>query len=219
MSDDYGLGEVCAGPLATRRLPGTHRSILAGAAAKDIADHLSRTLAQCRVAQRTRCDIARSFRTPSGLHEMYIWLLGMRLVFVYTYKYVCNSVLGPASDCLTAVSSVPSILRWCRSTCRLGCGTSTMVSLPMSTDRIASFIKSLQDGRSGGSRACSPPIHSGRFCSEYLLEVPICFGARVHSRPAHEHVAACAVTRGRAAAGERCSGKRVIETIFFFTLV
>ncbi|XP_061378336.1 fatty acid synthase [Danaus plexippus] len=46
LSDDYGLGEVCSGPLATRRLPGTHRSILAGTAAKDIADHLSRTLAQ-----------------------------------------------------------------------------------------------------------------------------------------------------------------------------
>lgn len=41
LADDYGLGAVCAGALAVRRLPGTHRSILAGAAAAAIADHLS----------------------------------------------------------------------------------------------------------------------------------------------------------------------------------
>lgn len=41
LGEDYGLGEVCAGPLRTRQLAGTHRSILAGEAARAIADHLS----------------------------------------------------------------------------------------------------------------------------------------------------------------------------------
>lgn len=46
LADDYGLGAVCAGPLTTRQLPGTHRSILAGAAAAAIAAHLSDLLDQ-----------------------------------------------------------------------------------------------------------------------------------------------------------------------------
>ncbi|XP_026499944.2 fatty acid synthase [Vanessa tameamea] len=41
LDEDYGLSAVCSGPLATHRLPGNHRSILAGAAAASIADHLS----------------------------------------------------------------------------------------------------------------------------------------------------------------------------------
>ncbi|XP_039755412.1 fatty acid synthase [Pararge aegeria] len=41
LADDYGLGAVCAGKLTTRRLPGDHRSILAGDAAAAIAAHLS----------------------------------------------------------------------------------------------------------------------------------------------------------------------------------
>ncbi|CAG4972769.1 unnamed protein product [Parnassius apollo] len=38
---DYGLAERCAGPLATRQLPGDHRTILTGASARAIAAHLS----------------------------------------------------------------------------------------------------------------------------------------------------------------------------------
>ncbi|CAH0729423.1 unnamed protein product, partial [Brenthis ino] len=45
LAEDYGLGAVCAGPLRTTRLPGNHRSILAGAAAAAIADHLSELIA------------------------------------------------------------------------------------------------------------------------------------------------------------------------------
>lgn len=45
LDEDYGLRAVCAGPLATRQLAGTHRSILTGAAAAAIADHLSDLLA------------------------------------------------------------------------------------------------------------------------------------------------------------------------------
>lgn len=41
LGEDYGLREVCAGPLRTQQLAGTHRSILAGAAAAAIAAHLS----------------------------------------------------------------------------------------------------------------------------------------------------------------------------------
>ncbi|XP_023934577.2 fatty acid synthase [Bicyclus anynana] len=41
LADDYGLGAVCAGPLRTHRLAGTHRSILGGEAAAAIAAHLS----------------------------------------------------------------------------------------------------------------------------------------------------------------------------------
>lgn len=46
LGEDYGLRAVCAGPLRTRQLPATHRSILAGDAAAAIADHLSQLLAQ-----------------------------------------------------------------------------------------------------------------------------------------------------------------------------
>ncbi|KAI8428398.1 hypothetical protein MSG28_002582 [Choristoneura fumiferana] len=46
LDDDYGLRAVCAGPLATRQLPATHRTILAGDAARAIADHVSELLAQ-----------------------------------------------------------------------------------------------------------------------------------------------------------------------------
>ncbi|XP_045766807.1 fatty acid synthase [Maniola jurtina] len=46
LADDYGLGAVCAGPLSTRRLPGNHRSILAGDAAAAIAAYLSELQAQ-----------------------------------------------------------------------------------------------------------------------------------------------------------------------------
>ncbi|XP_038206276.1 fatty acid synthase-like [Zerene cesonia] len=45
LAPDYGLSEVCAGPLAVRQLPATHRSILAGDAARAIADHVSDLLA------------------------------------------------------------------------------------------------------------------------------------------------------------------------------
>ncbi|KPJ07407.1 Fatty acid synthase [Papilio machaon] len=41
LGEDYGLAEVCAGPLNTLQLAGTHRSILTGEAARAIADHLS----------------------------------------------------------------------------------------------------------------------------------------------------------------------------------
>lgn len=44
LGDDYGLRAVCAGPLATRQLPGNHRSILLGDAARTIADAVSRLL-------------------------------------------------------------------------------------------------------------------------------------------------------------------------------
>ncbi|CAH2039961.1 unnamed protein product, partial [Iphiclides podalirius] len=46
LGEDYGLAEVCAGPLHTRQLAGNHRSILAGEAARAIADHLSLLLEQ-----------------------------------------------------------------------------------------------------------------------------------------------------------------------------
>lgn len=45
LGEDYGLREVCAGPLTTRQLAGTHRTILAGDAATAIAAHLSDLLA------------------------------------------------------------------------------------------------------------------------------------------------------------------------------
>lgn len=46
LGEDYGLRELCAGPLLTRQLPGTHRTILTGEAARTIADHVSRLLAE-----------------------------------------------------------------------------------------------------------------------------------------------------------------------------
>ncbi|XP_049706557.2 fatty acid synthase [Helicoverpa armigera] len=46
LGEDYGLREVCAGPLHTQQLAGTHRTILAGDAAAAIAAHLSAMLAQ-----------------------------------------------------------------------------------------------------------------------------------------------------------------------------
>lgn len=45
VGDDYGLRDVCAGTLRTQQLAGNHRTILAGDAARTIADHLSRLLA------------------------------------------------------------------------------------------------------------------------------------------------------------------------------
>ncbi|CAH0584002.1 unnamed protein product [Chrysodeixis includens] len=45
LGEDYGLREVCDGPLATQQLAGTHRTILAGEAAASIAAHLSSLLA------------------------------------------------------------------------------------------------------------------------------------------------------------------------------
>ncbi|KAH9630197.1 hypothetical protein HF086_010703 [Spodoptera exigua] len=45
LDEDYGLRAVVAGPLQTRQLAGSHRSILAGAAAAAIAAHLSDLLA------------------------------------------------------------------------------------------------------------------------------------------------------------------------------
>ncbi|XP_050549365.1 fatty acid synthase [Spodoptera frugiperda] len=45
LDEDYGLRAVCAGPLQTRQLAGSHRSILAGAGAAAIAAHLSDLLA------------------------------------------------------------------------------------------------------------------------------------------------------------------------------
>lgn len=41
LDEDYGLRAVCAGPLSTQQLAGTHRTILAGDAAAAIAAHLS----------------------------------------------------------------------------------------------------------------------------------------------------------------------------------
>lgn len=46
LGEDYGLREVCAGELHTRQLPGTHRTILTGEAARTIATHVSRLLAE-----------------------------------------------------------------------------------------------------------------------------------------------------------------------------
>lgn len=45
LGEDYGLRDLCAGPLLTRQLPGTHRTILAGEAARTIAAHVSQLLA------------------------------------------------------------------------------------------------------------------------------------------------------------------------------
>lgn len=45
LGEDYGLRELCAGELATRQLPGNHRTILAGEAARTIAAHVSQLLA------------------------------------------------------------------------------------------------------------------------------------------------------------------------------
>lgn len=45
LGEDYGLRPLCAGPLQTRQLAGTHRSILAGDSARTIADHVSALLA------------------------------------------------------------------------------------------------------------------------------------------------------------------------------
>lgn len=44
LGDDYGLRDVCAGPLETHQLPGNHRSILAGDAARTIAERVSALL-------------------------------------------------------------------------------------------------------------------------------------------------------------------------------
>lgn len=44
LGEDYGLREVCEGPLVTRQLPATHRSILTGEPAAAIAEHLSELL-------------------------------------------------------------------------------------------------------------------------------------------------------------------------------
>ncbi|XP_041987847.1 fatty acid synthase [Aricia agestis] len=44
LADDYGLSEVCCGPLTARRLPADHRSILAGDNARTIADHVTALL-------------------------------------------------------------------------------------------------------------------------------------------------------------------------------
>ncbi|XP_049874376.1 fatty acid synthase [Pectinophora gossypiella] len=46
LGEDYGLREVCAGPLSTQQLAGTHRSILAGESARTIAEHVSALLEQ-----------------------------------------------------------------------------------------------------------------------------------------------------------------------------
>lgn len=46
LDEDYGLRAVCAGPVSTRQLAGTHRTILAGDAARVIADHVSELLAE-----------------------------------------------------------------------------------------------------------------------------------------------------------------------------
>nr|UEN71130.1 fatty acid synthase 2 [Glyphodes pyloalis] len=45
LGDDYGLRDVCSGSLETHQLPGNHRSILLGDAARAIADRVSALLA------------------------------------------------------------------------------------------------------------------------------------------------------------------------------
>ncbi|XP_048000881.1 fatty acid synthase-like [Leguminivora glycinivorella] len=45
LDEDYGLRALCAGELRTRRLPATHGSIVAGAAARTIGDYVSEIIA------------------------------------------------------------------------------------------------------------------------------------------------------------------------------
>ncbi|XP_060802513.1 fatty acid synthase-like [Amyelois transitella] len=45
VGEDYGLRALCAGPLSLQQLPGTHRSVVTGAPALTIAQHLNDTLA------------------------------------------------------------------------------------------------------------------------------------------------------------------------------
>ncbi|XP_053606924.1 fatty acid synthase-like [Plodia interpunctella] len=44
VGEDYGLRPLCAGPLSLQQLPGTHRTVVLGAPARTIADHVNEVL-------------------------------------------------------------------------------------------------------------------------------------------------------------------------------